>query len=173
MLETVKSHFELKVCYHNMTPKHFLFCINYTLFIKFCKRCGMLCQHLSQLVNNLWSASSDVRTADPETLCESLWSQDSRSWLLLSHSIIGIKRTILLKTLTYWWLWANLKQDPCKCVPTTKRYCRFFGFRVSEPCSCSLQVSYTVHETESPPFRRGVPKHGFKVATCGIINAGL
>lgn len=68
VLDIVKSHSKLELCYHNMASKAFSFCIKYKRFMEFRRLCDMLRQHLSQLMNNLRSSPNDVKITDPETL---------------------------------------------------------------------------------------------------------
>lgn len=68
VLDIVKTHNKLELCYHGMATRAFSFCIKYKRFMEFRRLCDMLRQHLSQLMNNPRVSPNDVKITDAETL---------------------------------------------------------------------------------------------------------
>lgn len=68
VLDIVKTHNKLELCYHSMATKAFTFCIKYKRFMEFRRLCDMLRQHLNQLINNPRNSPNDVKITDTETL---------------------------------------------------------------------------------------------------------
>ncbi|KAI0562683.1 Translation initiation factor eIF-3 subunit A [Gracilaria domingensis] len=68
VVDIVKSHNKLEVCYHNISVKAFKFCLKYKRFMEFRRLCDMLRQHLNQLMNNTRNSPNDVKITDAETL---------------------------------------------------------------------------------------------------------
>lgn len=68
VLDIVKTHSKLEICYHSMAHRAFAFCVKYKRFTEFRRLCDMLRQHLSQLMNNPRVSPNDVKISDPDTL---------------------------------------------------------------------------------------------------------
>lgn len=68
VLDIVKTHNKLEVCYHSMATKAFAFCVKYKRYMEFRRLCDMLRQHLNQLINNPRSSPNDVKITDTDTL---------------------------------------------------------------------------------------------------------
>lgn len=68
VLDIVKTHNKLEVCYHGMATKAFTFCIKYKRYMEFRRLCDMLRQHLNQLINNPRNSPNDVKITDADTL---------------------------------------------------------------------------------------------------------
>lgn len=68
VLDIVKTHNKLELCYHTMATRAFSFCVKYKRFMEFRRLCDMLRQHLSQLMNNPRASPNDVKISDSETL---------------------------------------------------------------------------------------------------------
>lgn len=68
VLDIVKTHNKLEVCYHGMANRAFEFCIKYKRFMEFRRLCDMLRQHLTQLMTNPRVSPNDVKISDADTL---------------------------------------------------------------------------------------------------------
>lgn len=68
VLDIVKTHNKLELCYHSMATKAFTFCIKYKRYMEFRRLCDMLRQHLNQLINNPRNSPNDVKITDTDTL---------------------------------------------------------------------------------------------------------
>lgn len=68
VLDIVKTHNKLEVCYHAMATKAFAFCVKYKRYMEFRRLCDMLRQHLNQLINNPRNSPNDVKITDTDTL---------------------------------------------------------------------------------------------------------
>eukprot|EP00178_Gracilaria_changii_P026361 TRINITY_DN810_c0_g1_i2.p1 TRINITY_DN810_c0_g1~~TRINITY_DN810_c0_g1_i2.p1 ORF type:complete len:985 (-),score=228.33 TRINITY_DN810_c0_g1_i2:1811-4765(-) len=68
VVDIVKSHNKLELCYHSISVKAFKFCLKYKRFMEFRRLCDMLRQHLNQLMNNARNSPNDVKITDAETL---------------------------------------------------------------------------------------------------------
>lgn len=68
VLDIVKTHNKLEVCYHAMAAKAFTFCVKYKRYMEFRRLCDMLRQHLNQLINNPRNSPNDVKITDTDTL---------------------------------------------------------------------------------------------------------
>lgn len=68
VLDIVKTHNKLEICYHGMATKAFAFCVKYKRYMEFRRLCDMLRQHLNQLINNPRNSPNDVKITDTDTL---------------------------------------------------------------------------------------------------------
>ena len=68
VLDIVKTHNKLEICYHGMATKAFTFCVKYKRYMEFRRLCDMLRQHLNQLMNNTRNSPNDVKITDSDTL---------------------------------------------------------------------------------------------------------
>lgn len=68
VLDIVKTHNKLELCYHGMATKAFTFCIKYKRYMEFRRLCDMLRQHLNQLINNPRNSPNDVKITDTDTM---------------------------------------------------------------------------------------------------------
>lgn len=68
VLDIVKTHNKLEICYHSMATKAFSFCVKYKRYMEFRRLCDMLRQHLNQLINSPRNSPNDVKITDTDTL---------------------------------------------------------------------------------------------------------
>ena len=68
VLDIVKTHNKLEVCYHEMATRAFNFCMKYKRYMEFRRLCDMLRQHLNQLISYPRNTPNDVKIQDSDTL---------------------------------------------------------------------------------------------------------
>lgn len=68
VLDIVKTHNKLEICYHEMAARAFSFCIKYKRYMEFRRLCDMLRQHLNQLISYPRNSVNDVKITDSDTL---------------------------------------------------------------------------------------------------------
>eukprot|EP00190_Bangiopsis_sp_CCMP1999_P004750 CAMPEP_0198730810 /NCGR_PEP_ID=MMETSP1475-20131203/26383_1 /TAXON_ID= ORGANISM="Unidentified sp., Strain CCMP1999" /NCGR_SAMPLE_ID=MMETSP1475 /ASSEMBLY_ACC=CAM_ASM_001111 /LENGTH=975 /DNA_ID=CAMNT_0044493675 /DNA_START=31 /DNA_END=2959 /DNA_ORIENTATION=- len=67
VLDIVKSHSKLELCYHEMAKRAFQFCQRYNRFSEFRRLCDILRQHLNGLLKYPRSNTNDVQISNAET----------------------------------------------------------------------------------------------------------